>query len=92
MKENHFNPGLYGDCPKVEKPIDKMTFGEALAIVLAQARESDFHDEVVEQACQMTEYHHKLLSCEAYIQRSLTVSEDEPKGFVEEGSKYIIAD
>ena len=41
---------------KVDKTLDEMTFGDALAIVLGQARESDFHDEVVEQACQMTEY------------------------------------
>ena len=67
MKENHFNPGLYGDCPEVEKPIDKMTFDDAVAIVLGQARQSDFHDEVVEQACQMIEDHHKSLSREAYI-------------------------
>ena len=62
MKENHFNPGLYGDCPEVEKPIDKMTFDDAVAIVLGQARQSDFHDEVVEQACQMIETWYKSLT------------------------------
>lgn len=61
MREGYFNPGLYGDCPKVEKPLDKMTFDDAVAIVLGQARESDFHDNVVEQACQMIEaYFDKL--------------------------------
>ena len=92
MKEGYFDPGLYGDCPKVEKPLDEMTFDDALAIVLGQARESDFHDEVVEQACQMIEDHHKSLSREAYIQRSLTVSEDKPKGFVREGDTYTVTD
>ena len=94
MKENHFNPGLYGDCPKIEKPIDKMTFDDAVAIVLGQARQSDFHDEVVEQACQMIETWYKDLTRvnPNTGERLFIVPEDKPKGFVREGDTYTVTE
>ena len=42
------------------KPLSKMKIKDALLIVCGQARASDFHDEVVEQACQMIENAHLI--------------------------------
>ena len=60
----HFDPYWYGEYDEYDsskpKPLSKMTLKDALLIVCGQARASDFHDEVVEQACQMIENAHLI--------------------------------
>ena len=55
---------------------------------------TDFHNAVVEQACQMIENWYKDLTRvnPNTGERLFIVSEDEPKGFVREGDTYTVTE
>ena len=65
-EKTYFNPDQYSrdaDYPSDnEKPLDAMTMDDAVMIVCGQARESDFYNEVVEQAIQILEKYYENLT------------------------------
>ena len=65
-----------------------------LQLWLGQARQSDFCDAVVEQACQMIETWYKNLTRvnPNTGERLFIVPEDKPKGFAREGDTYTVTD